>query len=274
MDTLSRKDYTLTYADATPSELIHNSNNDYIVIGLINYFNVERNLLKPITQYKNTRGLSRKLKSLEYIIDCFEKKLIIAAGVASWNERQIALDNGALLLKDEKLIDEEHSFEELISINGQQVKYGRLLSLAWYSIAIVLLSKNVALITKVEGKTASAILIDLLPGDDKESSSNLSLVRYIVRQTQLDKILEDAMIANGVKKFGFGYGIKNDSTKEIKNDFEYTIMDWIVQSFHSLLLYEKVFKDKNHQTNQLANLARYLLHKNIFKFGSGIRLTV
>jgi hypothetical protein len=72
---------------------------------------------------------------------------------------------------------------------------------------------------------------------------------------------------------GLAYGMKDGSTKAIKEDYEFTVTDWIAQSFNSLTLYEKFKLGKNSNEFQLAKLAQFLLYKGNFKLIDGIEIT-
>jgi len=272
MEQIDSKYFTITYADACPSELIHSSTEPLLSIGLINYMNLDRGSLRKINQYKNTRGIARKLKTQEYLISAMKSGLIIPIGVISWNKREVALKNGEFILSKYNIVEKQKDFKTIVELNGQEISYGHLVSLAWYSMALATFAKNIGEITKYEKKQNAIILIDLLPGDNQLFRRNLKVVRHIIDQSELIEFFDDVVIKHGLNKLGFGYGIKDDSTKAIKNDFEYVIVDWIVQSFNSLLLYEKMSLSKETEIYKLSELARFLIQNNQVKLMEGFEL--
>jgi hypothetical protein len=272
-DQLSRKDFTISYTDACPSELIHNTHHPYLSIALVNFWEMDRTKLRSVLQFKKTRGLDRRIKTQDYIIDCVEKGIIIPLGVASWNERQAALQSGRVILNKYKLIPFCDNFSTPVTLAGEAISYGHAVSLAWYSLALAIFAKNLGTMTKFERKKKSAILIDLLPGDNINYRKNLKIVNYIVDHSELGDFFADAIRDNELEGIGLGYGIKNGSTKDIKEDYEFTITDWIAQSFNSLTLYEKFHLGKNSNEFQLAKLAQFLLYKGHFKLIDGLEVT-
>lgn len=272
MEEVDSKYFTITYADACPSELVHSSTDPFLSIGLIGYLRLERSSLRKLNQYKNTRGISRKLNTQEYIISTMKSGLIIPTGVVSWNKREIVIKNGEFILSKYNIAKKQESFKAIVELNGEQVSYGHLVSLAWYSMVLATFAKNIGVITKYEQKQNAIILIDLLPGDNQFVRRNLKLVRYIIDHSELIEFFDDVIIEHSLKKIGFGYGIKDNSTKVIKNDFEYVIVDWIVQSFNSLILYEKLKLGKETDVFKLSELARFLIDGKQVKIIDGFEL--
>jgi hypothetical protein len=270
---LSRKDFTISYTDACPCELIHQTTHPYLSIALVNFWEVDRTRLRPILQFKKTRGLERRKKTQDYIINCIEKGIIVPLGVVSWNERQAALQSGRVILNKYNLVPFTDDLRAIVNIADEQLCYGHAVSLAWYSLALAIFAKNLGVMTKFERKVKAAILIDLLPGDNINFRKNLKLVNYIIDYSELSGFFTDTLKENGLDGIALAYGMKNDSTKAIKEDYEFTITDWIVQSFNSLILYEKFSLGKNSEEFELAKLAQYLLYKRSFKLIDGINVT-
>jgi hypothetical protein len=273
IDHLSREEFTIVYADACPSELIHNTTHPYLNISFVNFWNVSRERLKPIVQFKKTRGLDRRIKMQDYIIQCIEQGIIIPVGVSSWNERTSILQSGRVILNKYNLIPFKDSLSEIISINEEKISYGHALSLAWYSLALAIFSKELGVMVGFEKKRKAAILIDLLPGDNLSFRKNLKIVNYIIDNSELGEFFSDTIKAKNLEGIGLAYGIKDGSTRAIKMEYEFTITDWIAQSFNSLIIYEKFNLGKNSDEFKLAKLAQFLLHKGNFKLIDGIEIT-
>jgi len=116
--------------------------------------------------------------------------------------------------------------------------------------------------------------MDLLPGDSVESSRNLNVVRYIIKNSILNGLFSDAIKDKQLKHIAFGYGSKEGSSKDLKNSPPYTISDWITQSFYCKLKCEKIIKDEAFDTNiKFAKLADYLIEKKFFLIDKPFRLT-
>lgn len=271
-DKLSTEHFSLNFIDASPSELIHNSDEKYISIAFVHYFHINKKELKKISQFKNTRGIKRKLQTQKYIIDSIDKNLINLMGISNWNLSEVALKNGAHILKLAEVSENEKNFNQNIVINGENVSFGLCVSLGWYSIVLASFMSQIGQIARVTNKKNAAILLDLLSGDNIFSVRNMKIVENIIDNSILSEFQIDAIKNNNLETLGFGYGQKNGNTKDLKNDFEYVIIDWIVQSFHSLLLYEKDNLNKNSEEYELSRLAKYLLNTNKFKISDAFQL--
>lgn len=271
-NTLSTKDYALGYVDASPSELLHNSDTNYICIAVVHFFFVNRVKLKKISQFKKTRGIKRKLKTQEYIINAIENNLIVPMGISSWNEREVALKNGKYIIDQAGIASKENDFSDLIDVGQEKLSYGHCVSLGWYSIILSTFLKQIGQIAKVTNKSKVAILLDLLPGDRINNLRSYNVVKEIIDKSVLEEFQFDAIDENKLEIIGYAYGLKDGTTKGIKNDFEYIITDWIVQSFYSLLLYEKDNLSKSSNEYQLSLLAKYLIDKRIFKIRNAFKL--
>lgn len=265
MEEVSREDHTLVFVDTSPSELIHNLTDKILIFTLINFHNIEFDHVR-IKQFKDTRTLDRKLKTQDYIINCFETGKIAAYGAIAWNTQKLALYNANVLLASQKLLTEAQLYNsERIQIADENVSVGHFLSLAWYSLVLSRLADTVAFMTKFEKKSKAVILLDLLPGDSLHSSRNLNIVRYIINNSILDGLFRDAITKNKLEHIGFGYGMKDGSTKELKNHPPLTITDWITQSFYSKLRCEKIIRDEHYDDNiKFSLLANYLMEKKLF----------
>lgn len=270
--TFNSKEYALGYVDASPSELLHNSKTKYICLTVVYFFSINKSQLIKISQFKKTRGLKRKLQTQKCIIDSIENGLIAPMGISNWNERKIALENGKYILNQAKIVTEEKDFSDLIEIGQEKISYGHCVSLGWYSIVLSTFLKQIGQIAKIENKSKVAILLDLLPGDRIHNLRSFNVVQEIIDKSVLEEFQFEAIKENKLEIIGYAYGQKNGTTKGIKNDFEYVITDWIVQSFYSLLIYEKENLDKSSNEYQLSFLAKYLMDKNVFKITNAFKL--
>ena len=124
----------------------------------------------------------------------------------------------------------------------------------------------------IENKTKVAILLDLLPGDRIHNLRSFNVVEKIIDKSVLEEFQTEAIEENGLEIMGYAYGLKDGTTKGIKNDFEYVITDWIVQYFYSLLIYEKENLKKSSDEYQLSQLAKYLIDKGVFKIRNAFKL--
>lgn len=270
--TFDTKEYALGYADASPSELLHNSDSKYICIALVYFFYTKRSQLRKISQFKKTRGIKRKLQTQKYIIDSIENGLIAPVGISNWNESSVALENGKYILKEAGIVTDEKDFSDLIEIGEHSLSYGHCVSLGWYSIVLSTFLKQIGQIAKIENKSKVAILLDLLPGDRIHNLRSFNVVEKIIDKSILEEFQMEAIEENGLEIMGYAYGLKDGTTKGIKNDFEYVITDWIVQSFYSLLIYEKEKLKKTSDEYQLSLLAKYLIDKGVFKIRNAFKL--
>jgi hypothetical protein len=269
---ITRIDSSISYADASPSELIHNSSEKYICAGMVTFFDVQREHLKFIRQFKETRGIERKLKNQAYIVDSISKGLVKPEGLIMWNYVEVALENARHFLVGESLIEVGAKNSDMIQIKGHEISVGHLTSLTWYSIIIAVFLKQIGVISKYQNKAKAALFLDLLPGDDINKRRNLDIVTFLFDNTYLNEFRQDALGDNKLAQIGFGYGIKNNSTQELKNDFEFALTDWIIQSFHSLIKYEKNKLTKESNEFLLSQLAYYLLENNLVKLKNPIKL--
>ena len=176
------------------------------------------------------------------------------------------------ILKLAEISESEKNFDENVVINGENVSFGLCVSLGWYSIVLASFMSQIGKIAAITNKKNAAILLDLLSGDNVFNMRNMKIVENIIDNSILSEFQLDAFKNNELETLGFGYGQKNGNTKDLKNDFEYVIVDWIVQSFHSLLLYKKNNLNKNSEEYELSLLARYLIHTNRFKINDAFQL--
>jgi hypothetical protein len=274
MQEFSRKDHTITFVDTCPSELIHTLTDKILVFSHINYDSIEIDQIK-LRQFKDTRTEDRKLKTQDYVINCFETKKITGYGVIRWNSQKIALGNAFNLLKFMNIqIPSGFSNSERIEIAGEKVSVGHLLSLSWYSVLLSACAREIGVYTKVENKQKALILMDLLPGDSIQSSRNLNIVRFLIKNSVLDGMFSDVIKSKNLKHIAFGYGTKDGSTKDLKNSPPNTISDWITQSFYCKLRCEKIIKDEHYEMNlRFSKLANYLTDKKFFLVDKPFRLT-
>lgn len=269
---ISDKDYTVGYVDASPSELLHNGTEDFLCIGFATYFHVDRSALKNISQFKKTRGLKRKLQTQNYIIENIITDKISPYGLVSWNYRDLALKNGAFILADAGIVSSGNDFAEQVMIGSHHVSFGLANSLAWYSIAISIFLKYMSQIAKVQEKKKVAMFLDLLPGDNSLNLRNFEIVEFIINNSKLEEFQTEAIEANGLEIIGYGYGEKDSSTRDLKNDYEFVVTDWILQSFYSLLKYEREKLDKSSEAYQLSKLAQYLLNDKRYEIRNAFNL--
>ena len=265
MQDFSRKDHTITFVDTSPSELFHSLTDKILIFSHINYDNIEIDDIQ-LRQFKDTRTPERKLKAQDYVIDCFEKRKVTGYGTIKWNSQKLALYNATTLLVSYGFISSrQFTISDRIDIANENVSYGHLLSLSWYSVLLSLCAREIAVWTKFEKKEKGLILMDLLPGDSIDSSRNLNIVRHLIKNSILDGLFEDAIKNNHLKHIAFGYGSKEGSTRDLKKSPPNTISDWITQSFYCKLKCEKIIKDDTYETNiQYSKLADYLVEKKFF----------
>lgn len=152
MQEFSRKDSTITFVDTSPSELIHSLADKILIFSHINYDNIEIDEIQ-LRQFKDTRTTERKLKAQDYIIDCFEKRKIAGYGTVKWNTQKLALYNATTLLVASGFISSRQLIvSDRIDIAGENVSYGHLLSLSWYSVLLSLCAREIAVWIKFEKK--------------------------------------------------------------------------------------------------------------------------
>ena len=118
------------------------------------------------------------------------------------------------------------------------------------------------------------IFLDLLSGDNLDGKTNkLEIIKYLTVHTHLKVLFDDSVRANKIKRIGYGYGMKNNSTRDLKNDFEFTITDWIAQSLYCLrskgLNKNEEDEKRNHKLSKLSN---YLIEKGYLKVIPPIKL--
>lgn len=274
MQEFSRRDHTITFVDTSPSELIHTLADKILVFSHINFDNIEFDEIN-LRQFKDTRTTERKLKAQDYVIDRFETNKITGYGIIRWNTQRLALSNATNLLISSGLLKSNNlKPSDRIDIAGENVSIGHLLSLSWYALLLSICSREVSIWTTVEKKIKAIILMDLLPGDSIDSSRNLNIVRYIIKNSILDGMFSDAIKAKKLKHIAFGYGSKEGSTKDLKKSPPSTISDWITQSFYCKLRCEKIIKDESYDTNiKFSKLADYLIEKKFFLIDKPFRLT-
>lgn len=268
---LSERKEAIAFVDATPSELIHNSSDKYICIVLVHYLQIKRNQIDKLPQFKDSRTLDRRIKIQKKIIDYIKKEIISPIGILNFNYKNIALQNGKVILK-KFTKNENYDFLDKITIGNEEMKYGQSLSLAWYSIVLSKFLMEMGRIAKAENKNNVAILLDLLPGDNINSFRNMNTIKFLINNTELEEFQNLAIQENNLEKIGYGYGVKNESTREIKNSLDYVLTDWIVQSFYSLLKYEKENLDIYSSEFKLSELARYLINKKTFTIQKAYKL--
>ncbi len=273
MQEFSRKNNTITFVDTSPSELIQSLADKILVFSHINYDNIDIDDIQ-LRQFKDTRTIERKLKSQDYVIDCFEKRRISGYGTIKWNSQKLALFNATTLLVAYGFISSQKlTISDRVDIAGENVSYGHLLSLSWYSVLLSLCAREIAVWAKFEEKDKGLILMDLLPGDSTVSSRNLNIVRHLVKKSILDGLFEDAIKNHNLKHIAFGYGSIEGSTKALKNSPPNTISDWITQSFYCKLKCEKIIRDDSYETNiQYCKLADYLIDNKFFLIDKPFKL--
>lgn len=265
MTNFSRSDHTFTFVDTSPSELIHALNDKILVFSHINFDHLDFNEIK-LKQFKETRR-ERKLKAQDYIIECFETRRVIGYGVIKWNTQRLALHNASTFLISSGFITPSQLLSlSRVEIAGENVSTGHLLSLAWYAILLSGCARETSIWTKrVEAKEKSLILMDLLPGDSIESSRNLNIIRFIIKNSILDGLFSDAIVDKQLQSIAFGYGAMDGSTQAQKRFAASVISDWVTQSFYCKLRCEKIIRDEVYDTNmKFSKLAEYLMEKKLF----------
>ena len=269
---INSKHYTTAYVDACPSELIQNSTESFLCVGLTTFSHLNRKNLKPISQYKKTRGLKRKLQIQDYLIQKIKDEEILLTGVVCWNYQLTALKNGLLILNEAGLLTDENLTTEEISISDLNVKLGICISLSWYSVVISMFFKYLSQIAKIQKKKKVAIFLDLLPGDNLNSQKKFEIVEYLINNSRLSEFQTDAMTENNLEVIGYGYGMLEKSLRDFKNDYEFVITDWIISSFYSLVKYQQGNLNINSDEYQLSKLARFLLDEEIFTIRKPFKL--
>ncbi|MDF2833747.1 hypothetical protein [Chryseobacterium indoltheticum] len=259
-DELSSKHFSINFVDASPSELIHNSNEKFISIVSVHFFHLNRSKLKKISQFKKTRGIKRKLQTQKYIIDSVDNNLVNLLGISNWNLREVALKNGMYILKLAKIIDKEKDFNENIVINNVSVNYGLCISLGWYSIVLATFMSQIGQIARVTNKKNAAILLDLLPGDNISNFRNMRIVESIIENSILSDFQTDAIKNNKLELWALVMGKKMVLQKTLKMILS---MSLLIGSYNLFIHFFNL--KKNSVEYQLSELARYLLKKEKFK---------
>lgn len=270
---VSRQSHAVLFMDTSPSELIHTLGDKILVQSLINYFDVDFDKVK-ILQFKDTRTLPRKLAAQKRIIEGFEAGHIRGCGIITWNTQRLAMQNARKFVVDTGYVQpHELILDDRIQVAGEEISIGHFLSLAWYSIALAINFNHVAVLTKFEKKSKAMILLDLLPGDSAASSRNLNVVKYIIRNTDLNGLFDDVVQHHKVS-IGFGYGSRDGSTKELKREPPLCVSDWITHSFYAKLRREKIVRDEKYEELEpFTALADYLIEKGFFKVAPPVRFT-
>ena len=181
--------------------------------------------------------------------------------------RDMAFESGKNFLLHYRIIDKYERSDQRIIINKIDTSIGQLISLAWYSLMLSAFSKQVGSFIRYEKKEQGIIFLDLLPGDNQDSpKSKLEIIKYLTAQPALKSFFDDAVLYNGIKRIGYGYGMKNNSIKGLKNDFEFVLTDWIAQSLNCLhnngLAKDEMEEKRNFE---LSKLAGYLIKKGYLK---------
>ncbi|OYQ35683.1 hypothetical protein CHU92_10745 [Flavobacterium cyanobacteriorum] len=269
---LSSLEYKFGYVDASPSELIQNSSESFLCVGITTFFKVDRDNLLNLTQFKKVRGIKRKLQVQNYLIQAIHQKKIVPFGMISWNYRDIALKNGEFILKDAQIIHQSNQTANTVVVNNHEISIGLATSLGWYAIVIAMFLKFMGEVAKAVNQEKVAIFLDLLPGDNFKKQRNFEIVEQIINNSQLKGFQENALADYNLNLIGYGYGMHDKSTKNLKNDYEFVITDWIVQSFYSLIKYEKEDLDKSSEAFKLSKLATFLIDNRYFKIKNAFSL--
>jgi hypothetical protein len=270
---LEKKTCTFSYADVSPSELFHNTGSTHLSFVLTNFIQIEKPSLNQIRQFKDTRGLDRRSKTMDYLIDQIETNKIMLISVGYCTHKDVAFENGKDFLLHYKLIEKYENNDQRVIINNCNTSVGQLISLAWYSVMLSVFAKQVGSFVRFEKKDQGMIFLDLLPGDNQDEKRNkLEMMKYLTGQTELKSFFDDAVRDNKIKRIGYGYGMKNNSIKDLKNDFEFAITDWIAQSLYCLHS-KGLAKDKEEERNYvLSKLSNYLVKKKYLKVLNPVRL--
>lgn len=263
---IDRTNSVICYADVCPSELFHNAASTHLAFVLVNFFHIEKPYLNQVRQFKDTRGFERRLKTMDYLLDGIKKGAIRLIVQGYWTSKDIAFQNGRNFLVASSLLSRDQSIDSRITINGVETSVGQLISLGFYSIILSVFAQQVGTYVRFERKEQGIIMLDLLPGDNQGNSRRkLDLVQFIIHNSIMKSFFDDSIKENQISRLGFGYGIKNNSSKDFKNDFELVITDWIVQSLHCLFSNELIQGSERKGTGQLGKLADFLINEGNLK---------
>jgi len=272
---LERKTCTFSYVDVCPSELFHNTDSTHLAFVLTNFIHIEKPALNQIRQFKDTRGLDRRSKTMDYLINQIERNQILFMSIGYLTHKSVAFDNGKNFLLHHKLITEYTDNNVRVRINDFETSVGQLISLTWYSVMLSAFAKEVGTFIKFEKKGQGMIFLDLLPGDNQDDKrTKLEVMKYLTGHSELKSFFDEAVRDNGIERIGYGYGMKNNSTKDLKNDFEFVITDWIAQSLYCLNSKGLTKNEDEEKRNfELSKLANYLTKKGYLKVIPPVSLT-
>lgn len=127
---LERKTCTFSYVDVCPSELFHNTGATHLAFVLTNFIHIEKPALNQVRQFKDTRGLDRRSKVVDYFINQIESNQILLMSIGYLSHRNVAFDNGKNFLIHHKMITADADNNARLQVNGFDTSVGQLISLA------------------------------------------------------------------------------------------------------------------------------------------------
>lgn len=230
MDYINAREVSVSYFDVCPSEYFFSISTNYITHAGVHYFMIFKPGLITIPQYKRARGYENKIKWINYLKENIENRKIGFYCRAINIRKRIGINNGLNFLVKEGIISPFQQFrmEDKINYRDYEITIKNMVSLCAYAISMILISPQLAVVSKVENKKQFAFLLDLLPTDSLLSFKNLHILKYLIFNSPLFQYLNEDLQKNHLERVGIGYGQDNGSTNEIKKWHEYSITDWIL----------------------------------------------
>lgn len=258
---LRNKNTSLSYMDVCPSELFYNYLGKEIIHVVVHYFTINKQVVKTIPQFKNSRGIKNKLKWVDYIINEIDKKNIGVVSFAYKSKTNIAFQNGIDFLIKENIIENKtYDYEnESLTLFDGNISLKNLIALAWYAVFLSIISDKLSKIAKVTHKDSYALILDLIPGDSKLRLYNIKIVEHFIFNTHLIQYFQEDLQKKYISKCGIAYGRDVSDSNKIKNSHEYAITDWITRS-----CYEQFCNNnQNEKSKELGKLAKYLQNNGL-----------
>jgi hypothetical protein len=230
-DTLTADDTILLCADCPPSEIFSGNMEGNIAFTLVLFLPFDRRL-PSLGQYKNVRKAKRRQQRVKEFIDWIETGKIDLRVNTVVVKKDIALINASTFLKKNKIIATDFPLTQMMSVNGIEITYGKLLCLTWYVICLYAYSNFALTIAGLARKSQVFVLLDLLTGDNDHFQKNLAIIDYIAKTSELSQHNKKELLDRGVTRFGYGYahGIDHVKYDLIKDSHELCMTDWICRS--------------------------------------------
>ncbi|HLP53120.1 MAG TPA: hypothetical protein VK154_19665 [Chitinophagales bacterium] len=238
-DILSSTDTMLLFVDASPSEVFFSDIEGKTVLTLVLYAPFDRRI-KSLGQFKSLRMQRRREKKVSEFIDLIQNKKLAPTALSIVVEKEFALIYAKDFLKANNIVTVDLTLDTKINFHGIEIKYGRLLCLTWFTICMSQCSEFGVKIAGMVKCPNLCVMLDLLPGDNSQSQTNLKVVKSIYEYSELRISKLQSLKQHNVYKFGFGYGmhIEQPKQKDEKVEIEVTPMklaqefcmtDWICQ---------------------------------------------